>query len=61
VPELPEVETVRSSLEPVLRGRRIAHVEIRDPRLTRPFEPQAVARELEGERIAGVRSWFTSV
>lgn len=54
MPELPEVETVRSSLEPVLRGRRLARVEIRDERLTRPFEPQAVADELEGERVAAV-------
>ena len=54
MPELPEVETVRSRLEPVLRGRRFDRVEISDPRLTRPFEPQAVARDLEGERVAAV-------
>jgi formamidopyrimidine-DNA glycosylase len=54
VPELPEVETVRTSLEPVLVGRTFERVEIDDPRLTRPFEPQAVARELQGERVATV-------
>ncbi len=54
MPELPEVETVRSSLEPVLVGRTFARVAIDDPRLTRPFEPQAVARGLEGERVAAV-------
>jgi formamidopyrimidine-DNA glycosylase len=54
VPELPEVETVRARLEPVLVGRRLERVEIHDPRLTRPFDPAAVAAELEGERIVAV-------
>ena len=54
MPELPEVETVRASLEPVLVGRRFAQVEIRDPRLTRPLEPEAVARELVGQRVEAV-------
>jgi formamidopyrimidine-DNA glycosylase len=54
VPELPEVETVRRQLEPVLVGRRFERVEIDDPRLVRPFEPAAVAAELEGERVAEV-------
>ena len=54
MPELPEVETVRRRLEPTLEGRRIEHVEISDPRLTRPFDPDLVARELEGERIVAV-------
>jgi formamidopyrimidine-DNA glycosylase len=51
VPELPEVETVRIGLEPALLGRRLERVEILDPRLTRPFDPRAVAAELEGERV----------
>jgi formamidopyrimidine-DNA glycosylase len=54
VPELPEVETVRRQLEPVLVGRRFDRVEINDPRLVRPFEPVAVAADLEGERVAEV-------
>ena len=54
MPELPEVETVRTSLEPVLLGRTFERVAIDDPRLTRPFDPQAVARELEGERVVSV-------
>jgi formamidopyrimidine-DNA glycosylase len=54
VPELPEVETVRRQLEPVLVGRRFEHVEILDPRLVRPFEPLEVAAELEGETVAAV-------
>jgi formamidopyrimidine-DNA glycosylase len=54
VPELPEVETVRTELEPVLAGRTFERVEILDPRLTRPFDPASVAAELEGERVRSV-------
>jgi formamidopyrimidine-DNA glycosylase len=51
VPELPEVETVRRRLAPVLEGRTFVEVEIADARLTRPLDPVEVARELEGERV----------
>jgi formamidopyrimidine-DNA glycosylase len=54
MPELPEVETVRRRLEPVLTGRRFERVEISDPRLVRPHEPHEVAAELQGERVASV-------
>lgn len=54
MPELPEVETVRTQLEPVLAGRRFERVEIHDPRLVRPYEPAEVAAELEGERVTAV-------
>jgi formamidopyrimidine-DNA glycosylase len=54
VPELPEVETVRSRLAPLLEGRKLEAVEILDERLTRPFDPAAVAAQLEGERVAAV-------
>ena len=51
MPELPEVETIRSRLEPHLTGRCFEAVEILDPRLTRPEESDAVAASLEGERV----------
>jgi formamidopyrimidine-DNA glycosylase len=54
MPELPEVETIRRKLEPHLIGRRFDRVEIEDARLVRPFEPQAVAAELEGERVSAL-------
>jgi formamidopyrimidine-DNA glycosylase len=54
MPELPEVETVRRCLEPVLTGRRLERVEISDPRLVRPYAPDEVAAELQGERVASV-------
>ena len=43
VPELPEVETVRRQIAPVLEGATIVGAEILDPRLTRPVEPGLVA------------------
>jgi formamidopyrimidine-DNA glycosylase len=54
VPELPEVETVRAGIEPVLVGARIVAARIYDPRLVRPAEPELVAAELAGERVAAV-------
>ncbi len=51
MPELPEVETVRRRLVPLLEGRTFEDVEIDDARLTRPFDPAEVARELVGERV----------
>jgi formamidopyrimidine-DNA glycosylase len=54
MPELPEVESVRRRLEPVLVGRRFEGVEIGDPRLVAPLDPRAVAAELDAERVAAV-------
>jgi formamidopyrimidine-DNA glycosylase len=54
VPELPEVETIRTQLDPALAGRRFERVTIFDGRLVRPYDPAAVAAELEGERVAAV-------
>jgi len=54
VPELPEVETVRRQIAPVLEGATILRAEILDVRLTRPVDPRFVADALVGERIATV-------
>ncbi len=40
MPELPEVETVRRQLDPVLTGARIADVHARRPDLRTPFPPR---------------------
>ena len=37
MPELPEVETVRRRIAPLLEGRALAEVAIADARLTRPL------------------------
>ena len=51
MPELPEVETVRRALAPVLTDAQIVVAEIDDPRLVRPFDPTVVGAELVGERV----------
>jgi formamidopyrimidine-DNA glycosylase len=46
VPELPEVETTRRGLEPLLVGQRVRTVVVRNPRLRRPVPrrlPQLIA------------------
>jgi len=52
MPELPEVETVRRHLEPVLLGAVVEHATIHDSRLTRPHDPELVAAALTGARVA---------
>ena len=53
MPELPEVETVRRGLEPVLAGRVLARVEQRRPDLRWPL-PERFAERLTGRRVEGV-------
>jgi formamidopyrimidine-DNA glycosylase len=53
VPELPEVETVRRGLEPVLAGKRIERAEVRRPDLRWPFPPR-LAERLTGARVTGL-------
>lgn len=54
LPELPEVETVRRGLEPVMTGRVIARAEVRRPDLRWPL-PDRMAERLTGARVAGLR------
>jgi formamidopyrimidine-DNA glycosylase len=50
MPELPEVETVRRGLEPVLVGNGFSRVEQRRPDLRFPF-PKRFAERLEGRNV----------
>ncbi|RUM99194.1 bifunctional DNA-formamidopyrimidine glycosylase/DNA-(apurinic or apyrimidinic site) lyase [Pseudaminobacter arsenicus] len=50
MPELPEVETVRRGLQPVLEGGRIIRVETRRPDLRFPF-PDNFTERLTGRRV----------
>tara|TARA_B100000378_G_scaffold198712_1_gene162238 strand:- start:1617 stop:2516 length:900 start_codon:yes stop_codon:yes gene_type:complete len=50
MPELPEVETVRRGLAPVMDGRRILSVELRRPDLRFPFATDFLERTV-GKRI----------
>jgi formamidopyrimidine-DNA glycosylase len=53
MPELPEVETVRGGLTPVMRGARIDKVELRRADIRFPFPP-SFAKRLTGRRIVDV-------
>ena len=53
MPELPEVETVRRGLAPVMEGRRILKVEQRRPDLRFPF-PDSFADRLTGQTITAL-------
>jgi len=55
VPELPEVEVLRRSLEPRLIGRRIERVEVRAPALREPLDRRALARRLTGRTVLALR------
>jgi len=50
MPELPEVETVRRGLEPVLEGRRLSKVKVNRPDLRFPF-PEDFAKRLDGATV----------
>ncbi|MDR7402518.1 MAG: DNA-formamidopyrimidine glycosylase family protein [Armatimonadota bacterium] len=54
MPELPEVESARRSLGPLVRGRTIATVEVRTPASVRTHSPAAFARLLRGQTITAV-------
>jgi len=54
VPELPEVETVRRGLLPVMEGQVIARAEVRRPDLRWPFPPR-MAERLTGQRVDRLR------
>jgi formamidopyrimidine-DNA glycosylase len=51
MPELPEVETIRRQLAPLVEGRRLQRIEILDPRWSRPLAPAEVEQALMGRRI----------
>ena len=53
MPELPEVETVRRGLEPVMHNARIRKVHLARPDLRFPF-PDKFAERLEGQRLTHI-------
>ncbi|MCV6595575.1 MAG: bifunctional DNA-formamidopyrimidine glycosylase/DNA-(apurinic or apyrimidinic site) lyase [Mangrovicoccus sp.] len=54
MPELPEVETVRRGLLPVMEGRRIAQAEARRPDLRWPL-PKDMGQRLSGAQVTALR------
>ena len=53
MPELPEVETIRRDLEPLLTGRTLVRVRIHRgaERLAMTHSPRALVRQLEGRKV----------
>jgi formamidopyrimidine-DNA glycosylase len=54
MPELPEVETVRRGLAPVMEGQTVTRAELRRPDLRWPFPPDMASR-LTGQRVTALR------
>ncbi|WP_439154528.1 bifunctional DNA-formamidopyrimidine glycosylase/DNA-(apurinic or apyrimidinic site) lyase [Yoonia sp.] len=54
MPELPEVETVKAGLAPVMEGQIIARADVNRAGLRWPF-PEEMADRLTGKRVLGLR------
>jgi formamidopyrimidine-DNA glycosylase len=55
MPELPEVETIRGQLSPLVEGRTLRRMEILDARWSRPLDPEELSSALEGRRVERLR------
>lgn len=55
MPELPEVEVLRRSLEPRVVGRRIAKTHVWNPNLRERLDPRRLSSWTRGRRILAVR------
>ncbi len=51
MPELPEVETIRRQLAPLVEGRTLRALAISDPRWCAPLAPVALSDALEGREV----------
>jgi formamidopyrimidine-DNA glycosylase len=51
IPELPEIETIRRQLAPVLEGRRLERLEVLDARWCEPAPPSALEDAVRGRTI----------
>ena len=54
MPELPEVETVRTVLAPLLTDRKIIDVQIRNPQVIAAPAPEEFAAFIKGQTISGL-------
>ncbi len=55
MPELPEVEVLKRSLEPVLIGQRFSSVEVRFPSLREPIPKRELKESIVDRRVIGLR------
>jgi formamidopyrimidine-DNA glycosylase len=51
IPELPEVETIRRQLAPLVEGRIVARLAISDPRWCLPLLSDAIVDAVQGRRV----------
>jgi formamidopyrimidine-DNA glycosylase len=51
LPELPEVETIRGQLAPVVEGRRIRDIAVLDPRWSAPLDAAALEQAVRGRTV----------
>jgi len=51
MPELPEVETIRGQLAPLVEGRRIERIEVLDHRWSRPLSPAELEAAVQGRQV----------
>jgi formamidopyrimidine-DNA glycosylase len=51
MPELPEVETIRRQLVPVVEGRELREIDVQDARWCQPIAPAELAAALQGRTI----------
>ena len=51
MPELPEVETIRRQLAPLVEGRTLARVEVLDGRWSRPLLPEELSGAMTGRQV----------
>jgi formamidopyrimidine-DNA glycosylase len=51
MPELPEVETIRRQLAPLVEGRVVERLEISDPRWCLPLMPEAIVDAVQGRPV----------
>ena len=51
MPELPEVETIRRQLAPLVEGRVVERLEIADPRWCLPLAPAAIVDAVQGRTV----------
>jgi len=55
VPELPEVETIRSRLAPLVEGRTLLALDVLDAKWCAPLAPAALADALQGRQVQRLR------
>lgn len=55
MPELPEVETIRSGLERVLPGKKVAVVEVRYPQAVKIPTAAELEEKLPGRTVAAIK------